>query len=133
MEYQFKLLLIFDDDPVSQFILHTIIKRKPFFAKAVHLYTDSLQVTNLLKEKNIEVPELIFLCIDIPGKNRDEFLEEIISLSTSNTARIVLMSNSPKDRVIDQLLTERKIIAFFQKPLISKDLDELIISYKKSE
>ncbi|RZJ70101.1 response regulator [Flavobacterium sp.] len=125
----YELVLSVDDNAIDRYICSTIVK-KFNFAKRVLEFDMATKALDYLKE-NAHIPEnipqIIFLDINMPGMNGFEFLEEASKLSNviKNTCCIVMLTSSlnPDDR--DRASRSTIVKDYINKPLSQSKLDEV--------
>ena len=94
---KYKRVLIVDDDEMDTFISSRILKSS-LFAQEVIVKTCVASALDYLEKLVFEssvLPEIIFLDLNLPGKNGYNFLEELNNLAARNEVdfRVVILSN----------------------------------------
>lgn len=119
--------LLIDDSDIDLFIQRRFLE--------VYNFSDDLQLFKSADEAlnwlgnidNVDVPDVIFLDLNMPEHDGFSFLRQFKDLPepVRAKARIVVLtsSNSSKDR--EQAFTFDNVIQFITKPLKQSDLDEL--------
>src|SRR4051812_48316985 len=102
-------VLLIEDDPISNFISDTII-RKLGLCEEIHIQGDGVSALKFLEDcyiKNKSLPQVIFLDINMPIMDGFEFLEKLETLPyfNKNNTLIIVLSN---------LLTEKDIFILNQ-------------------
>lgn len=113
-----KRVLLVDDDPVNN-----ILSKKRFLhsgiIEEVDIVTDGQQAYDYLVNKNFDIPELIFLDINMPVMDGFEFLKKF---SESNApakvkSRIIVVSAYYNDEEIKDIADYDEVIAYIEKPI----------------
>lgn len=128
-ERPYELVLSVDDNSIDRYICGTIVK-KFNFAKRVIEFDMASKALDYLRE-NVDrpenIPQIIFLDINMPGMNGFEFLEEASKLSVviAKTCCIVMLTSSmnPDDR--QRAINSPIVKDFINKPLNRAKLDEV--------
>lgn len=126
------LVLLIDDSTIDNFVNEKIIKNNSF-AKETIAFTnagDALVYLSDIDEQQLNeknTPSLIFLDLDMPLINGFRFLELYNKLSPfiKSRCKITILTTSINPHDKSQALSDKNTIAFYSKPLISKNLDEL--------
>lgn len=98
MKKKFKRVCIIDDDPIFVFGAKRLMQQADF-CESVLVYTngrvalDSLRL--IMESKNLdEIPELIFLDLNMPVLDGWGFLDEFTKISTPRTILIYIVTSS---------------------------------------
>ena len=133
MKSKLNSVLLIDDDDITNFI-----NKKMIVAADCALEIKAKQTAkgalSLLEDKilgNKDLPELIFLDINMPAMNGWEFIQEYKKLpqDARNQMRIVMLTTSvnPDDR--SRALDTPEIDDFMTKPLSVRKLSQLMIDH----
>ena len=122
-----------DDDHVIQYLNRHIMQSVFFCIKIVEAYNglEALEFYKKLdtcKKESIDVPEIIFLDLNMPIMNGWEFYE-IFKIKYPHyfiRTKIIFLTSSinPEDK--NRALNNKNIVAFITKPLTEKSLIDLI-------
>lgn len=97
MNKRFKFIMLIDDDRPTNFLSELIIKKEDCCDK-VESYLSPEEALSFIQEnaQTDELPDLIFLDINMPAMNGWEFLEEYekIKFSPENTPIICMITTS---------------------------------------
>ena len=124
-------LLIIDDDEINNFIAAKLIKKVESNSN-VNTCLNGLDGINYLKdllEKQNQMPDVIFLDINMPIMNGWDFLEEFenIKLNINKEISIYMLSSSVYNDDIKKAETYGTVKMFISKPLTLEKLEHLII------
>ena len=122
-----KKVLLVDDESTVNFINKAIMERSGFAIEVLTEETvdgafESLQ----LAEGNHDLPELIFVDINMPEKTGWDFIETFKSISfQSPRPKVIFLSSSlnPSDKV--KALDNTDVIDFISKPISKDKLKEI--------
>lgn len=114
-----KTIFLIDDDPVMNYINNKIISS----AYTLNLveFTNAREALEKLKQYDCqcEVPEVIFLDLNMPFMDGWEFLDEFQKLSEDVHLRcnVIILSSSINNRDIERSRGYASVIEFISKPL----------------
>jgi CheY-like chemotaxis protein len=126
---RYKKVLIVDNDEMDIFISDRIIKSSLFASEVVlkNCVTSALNYLEKIIFESGVLPEIIFLDLDMPGKNGFDFLDELTILSAHSEIdfRVVILSNELErfNRKTKSAEIYPMVQAVLQKPL---DPDALV-------
>lgn len=124
-----QIICIVDDDPLFQYVTKRMIDK---VLSNYHLlqFTDGGQAIAYLKENlgNAEnLPQLIFLDINMPGLNGWQFLEEFKTLQIGNYLPVIYMASSSTDNTdINKAKTYEELFGYIVKPISREELVEIL-------
>lgn len=117
--------MLIDDNKIDNFFHERAIKKHNANIKVV-VYLSAEEALAAIKEnKSDEVPEVIFLDINMPGMNGWEFLDEYFSLNENQRKSIVITMLSTSENPDDMKTAEERGVSFSSKPLTAEILNEL--------
>jgi len=123
---RFKKVLLIDDSEVDLFINRTILKDISF-AKEINEEMNPERAMEFLKnvERLSQVPDIIFLDLNMPIMSGFEFLAEFGKLSefVRSKCKIIVVTSSPSAMDKHRALMFKSVIRYFTKPI-----DKYIIS-----
>ena len=122
---RFENIVLIDDDTVELFINETILKAAGI-SKNVKVLSNPADFINQLvnTERLSDVPELIFLNLQMNGLQDFDFMSEFSSLSDfiRNKCKIVVITAQP----IVRSISNTSIVRYLQKPLDVFQLKEFL-------
>ena len=98
---QMKILLA-DDDADDRLFFKEALSGSPLSTNLT-IVTDGEQLMHLLKNEKYELPDVLFLDLNMPRKNGFECLSEIKQNSKLNMLSVVILSTSFEQEVVNQL------------------------------
>ncbi len=124
-----KVLLIDDDRPTNFF--HEMILRKMGCVGTVESYRGVEEALNHLKEleaQNANLPELIFLDLNMPGLDGWDFIESFRKMDskTKSEIKIIVLTTSVSPIERRRALEVPEILDFKNKPLNSQLMEEIL-------
>lgn len=131
---QDKKVMIIDDDEINNFLCKKIIQVSGM-AKDVYSFLSAqkgLEFLNLNKnEKPEDLPDLIFLDINMPVMNGWDFLDEFrqIGIDSIKEIPVVILSSSVYQMDIDKSKNYSEVKEFVSKPLSNETLNNLWAKY----
>jgi len=128
MKKRLNCVMLIDDDEDDNYF-HEIVLRKMDIVHHIKIAESGLEALDYLKEKN-EIPDIIFLDINMPGMNGWDFLHEYKKLNLIQKTTIIIMlttSISPADKEKAEKMTE--IASFQSKPMTQEMLNEILEAY----
>jgi len=114
-------ILLVDDNEIDNFVNRKMIELANLTANTVSI-TSPVKALEYLKRLDKcephNVPELIFLDVNMPYMNGFEFLAELEDIARQDGfPRVVLLSSSIDDRDIDRAKQFNSVLSFVNKPL----------------
>jgi CheY-like chemotaxis protein len=129
-ESRYRKVLLIDDNEIDNFINERMITSS-HFASSVEVQNSADRALDALRAltENSEIPEIIFLDLNMPVKDGFAFLKEYEELPDfiCNTARIVVLSSSISPEDISKASTNPHVFKYVNKPLSEKYLDAIIL------
>ncbi|MCS7077862.1 MAG: response regulator [Bacteroidia bacterium] len=119
-------VLLIDDNDVDNFIHRRVIDIMAF-AQSVHACTSvksAKEFIDTLVRSQENLPEIIFLDLNMPGENGFAFLEWFKEFSAKypNQSKIVILTSSNNQADVDHVFSYTNVIKFITKPLKKDDL-----------
>jgi CheY-like chemotaxis protein len=123
--------MLIDEDEIDNIINQKIIESNNFSEKVLVFQTGTEALDFLrVNSKNAEnLPDLIFLDINMPIMDGFQFLEEFEKLDSPilDKSKIIMLSSSISPRDIDRAASNRFVKKYLNKPLNSRYLQAITI------
>jgi len=125
---------IIDDDPIFIYGTKRIMKEVDF-AENILVYNNGEEAIDSLSEISQtkgDLPEVIFLDLNMPIMNGWEFLEEFEKLPNQNIEKtiIYIISSSVDPRDLERVKNYSKVNNYILKPITPNDLETIITAVK---
>ncbi len=120
--------MLIDDNDDDNFYHERIIKRNNA-AELVLVENSAEDALNHLKTQDVNIPDLIFLDINMPGMNGWEFIREYSKLDKGLQSRVVIVMLTTSENPDDKITAENIKIDFKTKPLSKEMLEEITRIY----
>jgi response regulator of citrate/malate metabolism len=130
MAYQLNCVLLVDDDGVTNFINHRLIK-KLNITSSIHSAINGSEAIKFLldyaSKNNNNGPELILLDINMPVLDGFEFLEQFekLKLKNKDKIKIIVLTTSTHQKDIKKIASH-STIGYINKPLTIEKLQETL-------
>ena len=123
------ILLIDDNDADNRY--HQIIIEEMNVTAKIQMAINGVDALDILNNENMELPELIFLDINMPKMNGWEFLEEFKMFPESKKSKIVIivLSTSTNPNDINKAKEIAEVGHFETKPLTKKAIENILQKY----
>ncbi len=126
---RYKNTLLIDDNEIDNFINERMITSSGFAEKVVVRNSTDQAIKYLIEnQNNAEIlPEIIFLDLNMPGKDGFVFLNEFEALTESakQKCKIVVLSSSISPDDINKASINPYVIKYVNKPLSEKYLEAI--------
>ena len=126
--YRVKTALLVDDNEIDNFINERIIHTSGF-AEQVIIKNSTDTAMEYLRSKSGDAgfPDVIFLDLNMPGKDGFVFLEEFKALADADRkkTRVVVLSSSISPDDINKASTNPIVLKYVNKPLSEKYLEAI--------
>lgn len=128
---RFETVLLIDDDDIDNFINEKIIT-SALFANGVIVKNSAQAGLDFLKENINNLPEFIFLDLNMKGMNGFDFLVEFDKLVIENPiykdrCKILVLSSSISEEEIHKASINPYVVKYLNKPLTENYLDAISI------
>ena len=111
-----KKILIVDDDETSNFVAQKLLCNYNMEYE-IYSYTNSLEALKyMLLMDDVELPDMIFLDINMPHLNGFEFLEKMKEYGLNEKVQVIMYTSS--NSLADQKSAQRynNVIGYMEKP-----------------
>jgi len=123
------LVLLVDDNDTDNFISKRIIEITKFAEKVIvkNSGKSALEYLESVQNENAELPDVIFLDINMPIVDGFVFLFEFETFPDhiKQKCKIIILSSSNNKRDIAKIVDNEYVIKFITKPLTEKALQEI--------
>ncbi len=128
-EFRFESVLLVDDNEIDNFINEKVMSSTGF-AKEVVVKLSADDAMDFLKEvqdDDSRIPDLIFLDLNMPGKDGFDFLKEYEAIGdkVKSKTRIIVLSSSISPEDINKASTNPHVQKYINKPLSEKYLEAI--------
>jgi len=125
------LVMLVDDNELDNFINQKLIESE-HYAKKVLVYQSAVAALDFLKSKSSipnELPEVIFLDIQMPGMDGFGFLDEFDKLNDTikQKCRIIMLSTSESFKDLNRANQNKYVYKFLNKPLNLSVLNAVLV------
>lgn len=121
-------VLCVDDDPITLMLCKKVIV-KATFSKEIIFAQNGQEAIDLLEniKDNAELPELVFLDLNMPVMNGWDFLNEFSSSSIdpSNKVKVIILSSTIDPADYEKARSYACVSHFLSKPITVEMLDKL--------
>ena len=124
-------ILCVDDDPIT-LMLYKMVITKAGFSKQIDTACNGEDALNyfqrLQQSQSTEIPQLIFLDLNMPVMGGWEFLDLFSALEDqySKSIKVIVLSSTIDPQDIEKAKSYSNVIGFRSKPISKEMLDELI-------
>lgn len=122
---------IIDDDPIFVYGTKVLLNYNSSFCSNIIVFENGEEALDDLKfmaKTNKELPEIIFLDLNMPIMNGWEFLDELKKLDLKKKIGVYIVSSS-LDKMDEEKSREYDmVIDFISKPLTTNKLQQLLVT-----
>ena len=116
---RFDLTYVIDDDEIFVFVLRKLLQKCDHFDEIVNISNglDAIEILNNQYSRNGQLPDLIFLDLNMPVLDGWQFLDEIEKLPFKDQLKIHVISSSIDAREIEKAKEYSTVKSFVSKPV----------------
>ena len=120
------LVLIVDDDEISNYVTTVTIQHFHEYAE-IKTALNGVEAMNFFLQNPENVPEIIFLDINMPLMNGFEFLDWYESSVFNGTTKICMLTTSVSRDDKEKAGEYADVIDYIEKPLKYESINELLV------
>ncbi len=119
-------VMLVDDDFTDNFIAKRILEVSGFAKSVVEMNSCTSAIT-YLQQNTAQLPDIIFLDLNMPLCDGFDFLEKFEKLNPQITTKckVIILSSSDNKKDIERILTNDHVIKFITKPITEEALEEI--------
>ena len=120
-------ILLVDDDEINNFISVKLIKKAILNSEIVSCLNGRFAIDQLLSRDIANLPDVIFLDINMPIMNGWEFLDEYerLKVDPERKTKIFIISSSVFSNDINKSKSYPSVVDFISKPLNMEKISEV--------
>jgi CheY-like chemotaxis protein len=127
----YKSVMLVDDNEIDNIINEKIIEANSF-AESILVFQTGQEALDYLKshqESAEELPEIVFLDINMPIMDGFQFLEDFENFSETvrGKCKIIMLSSSISPKDIDRAASSRYVKKYLNKPLNARYLEAITV------
>ena len=127
MKFSNKLIGLVDDEQVFHWIADKFIENINHGLKSISLY-NGMEALDYLKDPDNQIPDILFLDLNMPVANGWKFLDEFGSLQEdlSKTMDIYIVSSSIDPEDFKKAESYSYVRSFISKPLTQQTIESVL-------
>lgn len=127
----YKRVMLVDDNEIDNIINEKIIEASSFAENVLVFQTgqDALEYLQSHQEESSDLPEIVFLDINMPMMDGFQFLEDFEKFSDNvlEKCKIIMLSSSISPKDIDRAASSRYVKKYLNKPLNKRYLEAITV------
>lgn len=124
---KYSKVLLIDDNSLDNFVNKKLLESIGF-AQEVNAFQSPVEALDFIKNaKHTELPEVIFLDINMPEMDGFQFLDAfaLLTEATQNQCKIIMLSTSESFKDLNRANKNRFIKKFLNKPLTAQTVQAI--------
>jgi CheY-like chemotaxis protein len=123
--------LLIDDSDIDLFIQRRFLEVYNFSRKLVSYKSADEALQWLLSASGEELPDVIFLDLNMPKTDGFEFLERFAQLPAhlTNQTRVIILTSSNSKADKEKVMTYKQVVHFITKPIKQSDIEEITAKF----
>ena len=119
--------MLVDDNEIDIFINQKVIEFNDFASNVINIQSAGQAIELLKKAGPDEIPEVIFLDLNMPVVDGFKFLYEFSKMADTirEKARIVVLTSSDNSRDKDKIAANTDVLDYVSKPLTDSKLNDI--------
>ena len=127
----YKRVMLVDDNEIDNIINEKIIEANSF-ADSILVFQTGQEALDYLKDNQNnekDLPEIVFLDINMPIMDGFQFLEDFEKFSDTvlNKCKIIMLSSSISPKDIDRAASSKYVKKYLNKPLNARYLEAITV------
>lgn len=117
--FRHRHVMLVDDNPLDNFVNKKLLESNGFAENVIACESGAAALLHLKSCPTSDLPEIIFLDINMPGMDGFQFLEAFTLLSEDHhsTCRVIMLSTSESFKDLNRANRNRFVRKFLNKPL----------------
>ncbi len=127
----YKRVMLIDDNEIDNIINEKIIEATNFAENILKFQTgqEALEYLSSNQDNLAEIPEIVFLDINMPIMDGFQFLEDFekFSQDVHDRCKIIMLSSSISPKDIDRAASSKYVKKYLNKPLKPRYLEAIVL------
>jgi CheY-like chemotaxis protein len=118
-QVRYRTVMLVDDNPLDNFVNKKLLETNRFAENVVVCESGAAALLHLKSCSVSDLPEVIFLDINMPGMDGFQFLDAFAMLTEAHhrTCRVIMLSTSESFKDLNRANRNRYVRKFLNKPL----------------